>query len=398
MTSKVLPFAATEPDEPEIPLDEPEIPAEEPEIPAEDPTGDPPLIPEDAKCEEASPLSRGTYIPCGAKAVAIVEHRGEKRYFMCLGCANHNVRNRGGKLIAGTDGVTSIPPANSQEEVPAETTPAVVNALVPTVMQVLPADFPLPTLIHFVPNPLLRQRADEAAAYALSLTVHGPEGLQTADLASTALRTSLKAIEDHFAEPADIANQLHKSITSTRSDWLSRGQAALKQISGRIATEQLRLKREADEVRRKAQEEADRKAREERRREAELAAKQHAPKAVVEELQKQAEMVTAPPVTVPVAAPVLTGNAVVTTWKGRPTGTPGSDDPNPSTDALTPAQKVEFLKTVKAILDGRAPIQTLSYNWTYINKRAKADKSTLAIPGIEAYEEVGTRAKATRAR
>ncbi len=57
-------------------------------------------IPKDARCQEASILSRETYFPCGAPAVAIVYHDREKRgYYMCLPCADHNIRNRDAKLI-----------------------------------------------------------------------------------------------------------------------------------------------------------------------------------------------------------------------------------------------------------------------------------------------------------
>lgn len=49
-------------------------------------------------CEEASMLSHSFYIPCNRPAVSIVEHR-DGRYRMCEMCADHNVRNRGAKLV-----------------------------------------------------------------------------------------------------------------------------------------------------------------------------------------------------------------------------------------------------------------------------------------------------------
>lgn len=58
-------------------------------------------IPDNAKCQEASTLSGAFYIPCGAPAVAIVHHEKDGRsYYMCAPCADHNVRNRGGRLIS----------------------------------------------------------------------------------------------------------------------------------------------------------------------------------------------------------------------------------------------------------------------------------------------------------
>jgi hypothetical protein len=45
-------------------------------------------------------LSFGGYIPCSAPAVAIVHHdRDGRGYYMCLPCADHNLRNRGGRLV-----------------------------------------------------------------------------------------------------------------------------------------------------------------------------------------------------------------------------------------------------------------------------------------------------------
>lgn len=57
-------------------------------------------IPKGARCQEASIFSRENYIACGQPAVAIVYHPKEHRgYYMCLGCADHNLHNRGGKLV-----------------------------------------------------------------------------------------------------------------------------------------------------------------------------------------------------------------------------------------------------------------------------------------------------------
>jgi hypothetical protein len=266
------------------------------------------------------------------------------------------------------------------------------------VSQVLPADFELPRLIRFVPNPALRAAVSEAATYALSIEVSGPEGLQRADVAMTALRTAMKGWEDPFAEPKALANQLHKHITGALAEGLEPGAAALKTLGSRIYTEKQRLDAIEREQRQKAQDEANRQARELARREAEAAEKAKAPAPVVEELKRQAQTVTAPPVQASTPAPKLAGSSVVTTWKARIAGTPPCDDPNPGIEMLSPAQKVEVMKLLKAILDGRAPMAAIDLNWSYLSKRAKADKSTLQIPGIEAFEEGSVRAKGTRAK
>lgn len=265
-------------------------------------------------------------------------------------------------------------------------------------MQVLPADFPLPTLIRFVPDPALRAAADEAAKYALSLEVREAEGVQRADAALTALRVSLKALEAHFDEPADIANRLHKQITGTRAEWCAAGKQALSTVGGRVAIETRRLEHEAAERRRKAQEEEDRKERERRRAEADAAAKAQAPAPVVQEMKRQAEVATAPPVPVSTPAPKLSGSSVVGTWKARPKGTSGADEPNPAIEDLTAAQRAAVLKLIAAIAAGAHPLVGIQIDWSYWNRRAKADKSTLDVPGIEAFEDLGLRGKSTRGR
>ena len=50
-------------------------------------------------CEEASPLSLHHFIPCGKKAVALVKNNDHKAYYMCAMCADHNVNNRGAKIV-----------------------------------------------------------------------------------------------------------------------------------------------------------------------------------------------------------------------------------------------------------------------------------------------------------
>ncbi len=271
-------------------------------------------------------------------------------------------------------------------------------ALVP-LMDVLPADFALPALIRFVPDGRLRAAADQAATYALGVDVAGPEGLQRADVAVTALKASLKAIDEHFADPCDTANQLHKRLTGMRAEWVTAGKTATETVGRRIWQEQRRLDAIAAEERRKRQEEEDRQARERARAEAEAAEKAKAPAPVVQELRRQAQTATAPPVAPAASAPApLKGISSVTTWKARIAGSPADADPNPGMDALTPAQWLRVVELLKGIIDGTAPRTAIALDWSYLSKRAKADKGTLAIAGIEAYEDGGIRSKGTRSK
>jgi len=294
-----------------------------------------------------------------------------------------------------------------EPEIPMEPEPEIVQvpepepaALAPVaLMQVLPADFPLPALIRFVPDVRLKAQADDAARYALSLNVSGPEGLQAADDALVGLRGAQKAIEEHFSEPVEIANKLHKSLTGTRAEWLSAGKAAGDTVGRKVYVETQRLKALADEERRKAQAKADEEARAAAKKRAEEAAKAQAPKAIVENLQRQAETAKAAPVMPTAAAPPkLAGTSVVKKWTCTIAGTPRDAEQQPCMADLTDAQRAEVLGLMRDVLDGKAPLRCFEIDWGYAKKRATSDESSFNIPHLEAYDAGGTRAKGSRSK
>lgn len=50
-------------------------------------------------CEEASVLSHNHYIPCNAPAVVLIDNGDRRQYRMCQPCAQHNIHNRGARLV-----------------------------------------------------------------------------------------------------------------------------------------------------------------------------------------------------------------------------------------------------------------------------------------------------------
>lgn len=262
--------------------------------------------------------------------------------------------------------------------------------------EVLPQDFPLPTLIRFIPDPALKAALDVAVREAGAIEVEGPAGLQAADMASAHLRGAMRDIETHFAEPVTLANSLHKRLTGLRGEWVRPGLDAATELSRRMATERTRLERIAAEERRRQQEEANRIARAEALARAKAAEQAQAPPQVVEQMKAQAETVQAPPVPVAPVVPTLAHTTGTKTWKARVKGTPADAEPIPDTAALTPVQHLQVVELLKAIVAGDVPIVAVKLNDSYLNSRAKAEKQTLSIPGIEAFEEVGTRSKPGR--
>lgn len=280
----------------------------------------------------------------------------------------------------------------------AEPAASVATLVSPALVEVLPLDFPLPVLARFIPNPAIRTAVQEATARALAIDVTGPEAVKAADQALGDIRSAIKAVDAHFEEPASIAHDLHRHITGLRGRWKADGEAALVTVGQRVSAEVDRLEALAREEARRHQEEADRQAREQAAHEAAEAAAAGAPEPVVEELQQMAQAATAAPVALgaSVSSSLLANSARSAQWKARIVGTPGTDEPNPSIDALTPAQRAKILELVKAIAEGRAPLLAIDLNWKWLNARAKADKTAMGVPGIEAFKVSGLKGKGGR--
>ena len=267
-------------------------------------------------------------------------------------------------------------------------------------MQILPADFPLPLLARFVPSPEIKTALDQAIADAVALDVK--------DRGARACRRRREAggIERRhqgghgsLRGTADIANRLHKSITSVRASWCEPAETAKKLLGSRMYTEKTRLDKIAADERRAAQAEADRIAREDAAAQVAAAKKNQAPPQIVEQLEQRVKTAVAPPVPVappPVAA--MKSSTTVTTWKARIKGTPADVEPNPNVEDLSPMQWAEFAQLLRDVADGKAPRNVVEIDWSYLNSRAKSDKSTLTITGIEAFAEGSVRAKGSRGR
>lgn len=272
------------------------------------------------------------------------------------------------------------------------------QALVPLV-EVLPADFQLPLLLKFVPDVRLRDAAKVAAEKCAAVVVSGQSGLQAVDAELDNVRGAIKAIEASFKRPAEIANELHKHVTSTRAEWLERPLEVVDLKNKEVYAEQKRIKALEDEQRRQVQAEADRLAREAAARAAADAERQQADARVVEALKAQAKTAVAPPVSVPRSAP-LASTTTVETWKARFIGTPDdAEEQNPDIKDLSDAQRLSLIQTLKAIIDGKLPIAAIKeMNWTYLNKRADSERSAWNIPGLETFDAGTARAKAKRGK
>lgn len=303
-------------------------------------------------------------------------------------------------VLDSAPGVTAMMPLDEELQHALATAPLHGDRAEPAtgLMQILPADFPLPRLIKFVPNLEVKARLDAAVAHLGGVVVSGLDGLAAADIAMEAVRQSIKAAELEFADAAADAHNIHKAITGARADWVAAGTAVLARKGADVAREKRRLDDLERDQARQAQEQANRVERERLAAEAERQASLGAPAAVVEVMKTQAAVAQAPPPLRPVssAAAVMTHSTGVKEWKARLQGTLADDEQQPEMFDLTAAQIVSVRAAMLASATTGENLGFFDINWPAVKARAKADGKTFKVAGFEAYEDYSTRAKGQR--
>ena len=113
-------------------------------------------------------------------------------------------------------------------------------------------------------------------------------------------------------------------------------------------------------------------------------------------LKEQAKVTTAPPVISSTPAPALRSTSTVEKWKARFVGTPDGSEVNPDMADLTPAQQESARQFFMAIATGQLSLALASVNWSEVNRKAHAERSTFLVAGLEAVDIGGLRSKGKR--
>lgn len=259
---------------------------------------------------------------------------------------------------------------------------------------VLPPDFRLTTLLTFLPDVRYKRAIEAAAAVLDACDVTEDNGLADAEQRLGYVAEAIRDSDACFEEPVSLANQLHKRLTGLRADFKATGIEAMDRAKRRILTEKRRRDQLAEEERRRAQAEADERARKEAAEAAKAAKKEGAPKEVVQALRDEAKTAMAPPVAVTSTAR-LSSTSAVANWKCRLAGS-NDEEPNPDITEMTPAQAAQVVRLLAAIVEGKAPLAAIKIDWSYLNRRAGADKTTFSIPELEAFDAGSLRMKGRR--
>lgn len=188
------------------------------------------------------------------------------------------------------------------------------------------------------------------------------------DQACSLLTEQIKPFRKRWAEYWDTvkkpAYQAYQAVLGKFNEGDKPLETAEKQVKSEIARWDAEQERKRQELQRKAEEEARKAEEEERLRVASLAEESGATAEEVDAIVDAPVTVVAPPV-----APTYQKASGISTrenWKARVT---------------------DIKKLCAAIAKGTVPITYVVPNESVLNARAKADKGTLNIPGVVAYND-----------
>ena len=172
-------------------------------------------------------------------------------------------------------------------------------------------------------------------------------------------------IEEHHDPIIKSAHHTHKVACEQKQKLLGPVARAVLFLKGLIGTWDVEQERKRREEQQRLQAEADRLALAERQRQID-AAKDAGNKKEARELAKAPVMVV--PVAAPPPAAKAAGVSVSRPWKAR---------------------VVSIKALCQAIGEGKVPMEFVEPNMSELNAEAKRKQARLAVPGVEAYQDVG---------
>jgi len=179
-----------------------------------------------------------------------------------------------------------------------------------------------------------------------------------------------KKIKEHHEPIKTAAFNAHKVAVATEKrflDPLNEAKIIIKRAIGTWEIEQEKIRADTE---RKANEETRRLEEEERLRLAVEAEKQGQPEAIVEKI-----IDTPKPIPITTVAPTfrrVDGVSTRETWH---------------------AEVIDIKVLCQAVIDGKAPIESVQANMALLNSMARTNKASLSIPGVRAVKDIGVTAR-----
>ena len=203
---------------------------------------------------------------------------------------------------------------------------------------------------------VLKSEVAPVIAQASAIVIATPEQYSGASDFLKSVKAAQKKVVEFFAPLKTKAHEAHKAITTTESTTLkplTEAEATIKRKMLAYATEQDRIRQEAE---RKLQAEADAQARKEREALEKKAASMKTPEKQ-QEYMEAAAAVVAPVVTVASTTPVIAGQSIKKQWRA-------------------------YVKDVKLV-----PREFMVVNESALQAFARATKGSVQVSGVEFREE-----------
>jgi hypothetical protein len=196
-----------------------------------------------------------------------------------------------------------------------------------------------------------------------SLTITSRDDYEYAQMGMKEVKDRIKTLEEirmSQTRPLDESKKRIIDFFRAPLQKLNDAKEYLNQIMVRWAEDQERIRREEE---RRLQEEARKRAEEEALRQA-IEAEEAGEKEEAEQIM--AEPVYVPPIKVVSEIPKSKESHIRETWS---------------------AEGIDLMATVKAIAEGKAPLQAIEYDMTFLNGQARSYKQSLNIPGVRAVSK-----------
>jgi hypothetical protein len=219
-----------------------------------------------------------------------------------------------------------------------------------------------PKNLQVIFSPEVQSEAKSAVAVvekAKVLEIRDPDDYVLADDLLKKIKGHITSLENQRKLMTGPLDQSKKAIMEFFRTPMEKLEAAKGYLNG-IMTKWVRIKRaEEEEERRKLEAEAKKQAEENQ-----LAAAMDAESAGEPEMAQAIldEKPYVPPVKVATEIPKIKGSYVRETWT---------------------AEGLDLIVTVKAIIEGRAPLQAVKYDEVWLNAQARSYKEKLSIPGVK---------------
>lgn len=235
----------------------------------------------------------------------------------------------------------------------------------------------------------IARTAEDMVTRAHAFVVDSPVAYAEAGQMIDAMKAKRKEVEGFFAPMVEAAHAAWKALTEKRRSYTDPLDEAVSALTQKYAAYKRRVDEEVAAERRRQEQEAQERERarlkaeaEERERQAEEARKA----AEIADTREEAQQLEAIADTMAAEATVIKQEAATVEAPVLPLSSPIEHVKGPSVRANWTFRVTDKMALIKAVAAGQVSPEALETNDTYLRARAKADKDTVRIPGVQFFD------------